>query len=307
MLKNFKPIIQDIPMIFAEDVYLLSDSGNVLSGRHRGEPIKNVFALIDSSGLELIRDNMFFAGLKPLLLVDSTKGPILIDTSFFGTYRTFIAIIPHFSRAEILAIVKEKLNSIVKSNGNLKDELEICCGIDFDISHDGFAERLLNTHRGIYYYRTHGRTNGELSMLMSEIAFDFSTFCGCDLQINIQGAGLFEMKNDLCIDSYIFALTSLLLLARNYSLSTRAKMDVYFDPMGIYFEFGFEIANEFRRKSLLREAEEAKNFSFRASSRLFDCDYYQNERAFAVRCYPWFKHPNSSNIKEKRREFIYNL
>ena len=50
-----------------------------------------------------------------------------------------------------------------------------------------------------------------------------------------------------------------------------------------------------------------KNFKFRASSRLFECDYYQNERAFAVRCYPWFKHPNSADLKEKKREFIYNL
>ena len=307
MLKKFTPIIQDAPTVFAEDVYLLADSGKMLCGRHQDMPIKDVFALIDTDEFAFIRENMFFSGLKPLLLVDSQIGPIFIDNSLFGSYRTFVAIIPHFSRGETLSLVKGKLKSIVYPSDRMKKELELCVDIAFDDSHEEFAERLLTTHRGAYYYRVHGRTNGEISMMMSEIAYDFSRFCGCELEINISGVGLFEMKNDLCIDSYLFALSSLLFLARNYSLRSRARMDVFFDELGIYFEFGFELSREFQGKVLSKEALELKNFSFRASSHLFECEYYQNERVFAVRCYPWFKHPNSADIKEKKREFIYNL
>ncbi len=307
MLKNFKPITQDAPIIFSEDVYLFTDSGKVLTGRHGREALKDVFSLIDSNELSFIYDNMFFAGLRPLLLVDSSIGPIFIDDSLFGAYRLLIAIIPHFSRDEILTIVKNNLNSIVLPSPNMKSELEWEYNIALDASHDEFAARLLATHRGASHYRVHGRTNGEISMMMSEIACDFSRFCGCELEFNLFGVGLFEIKNDLCVDSYIFALTSLLFLARNYSINAKARMDVFFDEMGVYFEFGFEVADEFKSLSLLQEAKELKNFKFRASSRLFDCDYFQNDRVFAVRGYPWFKHPNSADLKEKRREFIYNL
>ena len=305
MLKRFNPIIQDEPTIFAEDVYLITDAGKVLSGRHGGEELKDVFAFICDDELTFIRENMFFSGLKSLLLVDSKVGPIFIDNSLFGSYRTFIAIIPHFSKEETLSIVQNKLKSIVIPSERMKFEVEHCNSVAFDNSHENFVERLLSTHRGAYYYRVHGRTNGEISMMMSEIAYDFSRFCGCELEVNTSGVGLFEMKNDLCIDSYIFALSSLLFLARNYSLHGKAKMDVFFDEMGVYFELGFELSSEFQGKVLLQDAIEVKNFKLRASSRLFECDYYQNERVFAVRCYPWFKHPDSADIKEKRREFIY--
>lgn len=307
MHKKFKPIIQDKPIIFYENVYLFTDSGKVLTGRHSGEALKNIFSLIDSKEFEFIRENMFFSGLKPLLLVDSAKGPIFIDNSLFGSYRLLIAIIPHFSREEALAVIKRQLGNIVFASDKMKTELELCCDFSFDDSHEEFAEVLLNTHRGASYYRVHGRTNGEISAMMGEIAYDFSRFCGCELDFTAQGVGFFEMKNDLCVDSYIFALASLLFLARNYSSRNKARLDVFFDEMGLYFEFGFEIGEEFRRKILSYEAEEMKNFKFRASSRLFDCDCYQNDRAFAVRCYPWFKHPSSADIKAKRKEFIYNL
>ena len=307
MLRKFKPIIQSDPMLFNEDIYLLTDSGKTLTGRHGLNPIKDVFSLMDADEISFVLDNMFFAGLHPLLLVNSKIGPIFIDDSLFGSYRLLIAIIPHFSRSEIFAMAKGNLKSITLPSSSIKLELECEYNIALDDTHNNFIEMLLTTHRGAYYYRVHGKTNGEISMMMSEIAYDFSRFCGCNLEFNSYGAGLFEMKNDLCIDSYIFALVNLLSFARNYSMDRSAKMDVFFDEMGIYFEFGFEIANEYKSLSLLQEAKEMKNFKTRASSRLFDCDYYQNERAFAVRGYPWFKHPNSADLKERRKEFIYDL
>lgn len=307
MLKNFNPIIQDKPILFNEDVYLINEAGKVLTGRHGGKNLKDIFSFVEESEFSFIRDNMFFAGLHPLLLVDSSKGPIFIDDSLFGSYRLFVAVIPHFSKSEILAMVKNRLRSIVLPSPKMKAELELEYQIVFDDSHTDFIDTLFATHRGVYYYQVRGRTNGEISMKMSEIAYDFSRFCGCELELNIEGVGLFEMKNDLCVDSYIFALVSLLFAARNYSSSRKARMDIFFDEMGVYFEFGFELASEFRLMPILRDAKEMKNFKFWASSRLFDCEYYQNERAFAVRGYPWFKHPNSADLKERKREFIYNI
>lgn len=307
MLNKFNPITQDTPIVFNEDVYLITDSGKVLAGRHGGEPIKNIFSLTLPSELTFVYDNMFFAGLQPLLLIDSETGPIFIDDSLFGSHRLLIAIIPHFSRAEVLAIVKEKLSSIVLASPLMKEELKWDYYISFDTSHQEFAERLINTHRGPFYYRVHGRTNGDLSMMISEVVYDYSSFCGCELEFNVHNIGLFEMKNDLSTDALIFALVSLLFIAREYSTSRRAKMDLFFDEMGIYFEFGFELASEHREKPLIKESELLKNFKFWASSRLFECDYYQNNRAFAVRGFPWFVHPNSADIKEPKKEFIYNL
>ena len=307
MLKTFNPIIQDTPTLFNEDIYLFSDSGKVLACRNAEKPIRNIFSLIDDEELEFIRENMFFAGLHPLLLVDSSVGPIFIDDSLFGTYRTFLAIIPHFSDEEVFSIVKEKLKPIVLLSPKIKSIIADSSDLELQEAYEDFANMLLMTHRGAYYYRVHGLTNVDLSIMMSEIAYDFSKFCGCEIKLDITGVGLFEMKNDLCIDSYIFALISFLFLARNYSLRRSARMDIFFDEMGIYFDFGFEISSEFRRLSLIKEADELKNFAFRASSRLFDCDYFQNDRIFATRVYPWFRHPDSADLKEPKRKFIYNL
>lgn len=305
MLKKFYPILDDTPTLFSEDVYLFTDSGRTLTGRHQGKPLENVFDLIDIKEYAFVRENMLFSGLQPLLLVDSKIGPILIDNSLFGSYRLLIAIIPHFSSIETLAIIKRELKSLVLPSPNIKGELEQEYNIAFDIYHQEFANRIIKIHRGTYYYRVHGKTNGELSMMVSEIAHDYSEFCGCQLELAVSGVGLFEAKNALCVEPYIFALTSLLFLARNYSKCGKAKMDIFFDEMGIYFEYGFEIASDFDGD--LQESEELKNFKAGASSRLLDCDYYQNGRVFAVRVYPWFKHPDSADIKERRKEFIYNL
>ena len=84
-------------------------------------------------------------------------------------------------------------------------------------------------------------------------------------------------------------------------------MDIFFDELGVYFELGFELAEEYRSTALRTISPELKNFAFRADCRLFDCNFYQNDRAFAVRAYPWFKHPDSADIKEKKKEFIYNI
>ncbi len=307
MLKKFNPILQYAPILFHEDVYLFTDSGSVLTGRHGGKQLNNIFDLIDADEYAFVRENMFFSGLQPLLLVESEIGPILIDNSLFGNYRLLMAIIPHFSSLETLAIIKSKLKSIVLSSPSMTEKLKQEHYVEFDSSHEEFADRLIRIHRGVYYYRVHGKTNGELSMMMSEISHDYSDFCGCQLELTVNGVGLFEMKNDLCVDSYLFALTSLLFLARNYSRSGRAKMDIFFDEMGVYFEYGFEIANDYDGILLLQESNELKNFKFAASSRLLDCDYYQNGRVFAIRVYPWFKHPDSADIKERRKKFIYNI
>lgn len=306
MLRKFNPLIENKPKIFSEDVYLFTDSGKVLTGRQKNGNIKNIFSLVDSRDLGFVRENMFFSGLKPLLLVESSKGPIFIDNSLFGSYRLLVGIIPHFSREETLAIVQNQLSSITFPSPTLKNELKIKREMLFDEFSNKFAERLLLTHRGAYYYRVHGRTNADIAIMLSEMAYDFSDFYGCEIDLSVSGVNLYEMKNAFCVDSYAFALTSLLPLARNYSIAVKAKMDVFFNEMGIYFEFGFELDDEYKGKSLFDVAEELKNFRFRASSRLFECDYYQNERAFAVRGYPWFRHPNSADIKEKRKEFIYN-
>ena len=307
MLKKFNPMLEDMPTLYNEDVYLFVDSGRVISGRHGGAAVKNIFDLIDDYEYAFVRENMLFSGLKPLLLVQSKIGPIFIDNSLFGSYRLLIAIVPHFSSLETLALMKSKLQNIVLPSKNIKVELEQNNHLEFDSSHEEFVNRLIGIHRGAYYYRVHGRTNGELSMMMSEIAYDYSEFCGCLLELTVNGVGLFEMKNNLCVDSYLFALTSLLFLARNYSKSGKAKMDIFFDKMGVYFEYGFEIASDYDGILLLQESEELKNFKLSASSRLLDCDYYQSGRVFAIRVYPWFKHPDSADIKERRREFIYNI
>ena len=82
-------------------------------------------------------------------------------------------------------------------------------------------------------------------------------------------------------------------------------MKLLFDELGVSFEFGFKLAKEYASVELSREAPELVEFLRSASARFFTCHTYQDDRAFALRGYPWRREPNSSDLKEPDPELIY--
>ena len=94
--------------------------------------------------------------------------------------------------------------------------------------------------------------------------------------------------------------------ARYYSATREAQINIVFDKMGICVEFGFKIAKEYRQLILSRESKALMHFAKHSESRLFLCNFYQTEDEYAVKTYPWYKNPNSSDLKEKKPRLIYN-
>ncbi len=306
MHKRYTNTLIDTPILLFDDAYLCDDAGNVFAFRAGAEKVKNIFSIVDSEDMACIRENALFYGLKPLLLVNSSLGPIFVDCSLFADYRLFVGIVPYFKANEILALTRTYLNSIVKPSALLKRRLEEISNIDLTEHHIEFANRISELYRGESYYRVHGRTNAELAIMMSEIARAHSTFWGCDLDIYTVGVREFDLQNEPSIKSFIFALVSLCTLARNYSAHRSARLELIFEERGVYFEFGFPIAEEFRKTILSKEAPELINFMRNSEMRFFECICAQDDKAIAIRGFPVHRIPDSGDLKERKQKLIYN-
>ena len=196
------------------------------------------------------------------------------------------------SRAQVSGAIKEKYLQGVT--------------VELDEDHNEFIKTLMSMHREEVYYNTHGKSNGEIAVMMSDMAFAWSEFYGCSIQVDVTGTDDYETANKLCIDSYVFTLSSLFSLTRDYSATREAQINIVFDKMGICVEFGFKIAKEYRQLILSRESKALMHFAKHSESRLFLCNFYQTEDEYAVKTYPWYKNPNSSDLKEKKPRLIYN-
>lgn len=305
MNKKSTPIAK-MPVVFDESVYLCDASGNVLLSRQGSAlKIKNIFGLLPESEKSFLRDNLFFYGLKPLALMDSEVGAMIIDCTLFSKFRTVIAIIPEFSIEELSHLVKNELSYVLKTSPRMK---EIVGAIPNEISTDArgrFVEGLLSTHPTESNMSFFGKDNAEIAVIMSDLAFSLSGFYGAALEISVVGADDFDMANMPCMTSYIFALSACLLAAREYSANRGARLKLVFDEMGVCMELGFKLAEEYRSIELSRSSEGISHLLRSADSRLFICNAYQDEKAFAISAYPWVREPNSSDLKERKPELIY--
>lgn len=305
MNKKLTPIAK-LPTVFDESVYLCDASGKVLLSRQGSAPkIKNIFELLPESEKSFLRDNLLFYGLKPLALVDSKVGAIIIDCLLFAKYRTAVAIIPDFSIEELSRIVKSDLSYILKMSPSMK---EIIGAISNEASigtRERFIDGLLSIHPTESYMSFYGKDNAEIAVMMSDLAFSLSGFYGAALEVSVVGANDFDMANMPCMTSYIFALSACLLAAREYSANRAARLKLIFDEMGVCMELGFKLAEEYRSIELSRRSEGISHLLRSADSRLFICNAYQDEKAFVISAYPWVREPNSSDLKERKPELIY--
>lgn len=305
MNRNFTPLAR-APRIYEENVYLCDSSGKVLASRSSGDvKIRNVFELLPESEKSFLRDNLLFYGIKPLALVDSRLGPILIDCSLFGQFRSVVAIVPRFDKTDLAPLSRNELFMILKLSPRMKEVLSPYFDKDCSDGHARFCESLLSIHRGEGYYSFFGKNSAEIAVMMSDLAFAIGDFCGAELEVSVIGADDFDIANMPCMTSFSYALTTLTLLARKYSATRGAKMRLIFDEMGVFFEFGFPLASEYSKIELSREAPELVEFLCSADSRFFICHSYQDDRAFAVRGYPWVREPSSSDLKLPKPELIY--
>lgn len=298
---------EDTPVLFNDEIYFFDVSGDFLTCRAAGVVVpKNLHSILEDDEQQLLRDNIFFYGLRPLLLLDSSLGPIFVDCSLCPFYGLLVAIVPHFSIAEILALANGELSDLIQMSPAIKKLMENRPEVELYEEHRAFESRLLATHRGGPYYRTHGKTNAELAIMLSEIAHDIACLYGCELEIITEELREYDLESDPSPEAFRFAISELCMLARRYSSNRSARLYIVFGEKVIYFEFGFMLATEYRNIKLIEKARELKHFTKRADMCLFDYYYKQDEKVFALRGFPVRRRPDSSSLKASRTEFIYD-
>ena len=96
------------------------------------------------------------------------------------------------------------------------------------------------------------------------------------------------------------------ILAINYASHRSADIRIRFDELGIYFDAVIDLATDFANLDLKTNAGELENLIARADERIFDHVCKQEGGRFVFRGFPWLRMPDSADLKEKKREFIYN-
>ena len=247
MLRKFNPILDEDPTVFVEDVYVVTRTGKVLASRQGTKrKIDNFLALMGRSEREFVRKNALMSAFYPLLLVRSSQGLMLLDFSLFISKKMFVAVIPRISEEKLLSACKSQFSSIVYPSPALKERLETAEVLEFDEDQEAFCKNLGALCRANRLYRVHGLTNVELNDLITDVAIDICNFVGCRIDFDVRGIGIFEMKNELCLDSLRCMLISVGFAVRDLSADRRGQGTIIFDEMGIILRIGFEISDEYK-------------------------------------------------------------
>ena len=308
MLKRSGNVLDNDPIIFAEDVYLFTDKGELLTGRYSlKRKIRNAFSLISPEDVRLIKEHMSFPGFRPLVLVDSLEGPMIFDFSLYPKFGLMIGIFPYISREDLLILSSNELSRRIILSDAIKGEAQRYVGHTASEGALAFAERVLSVKRSCENYTFILKTNSEVFSSMLDIVESFGSFYGCRFELSFDKiCDDFEPKNNFCFESFAFSLISLLFLARNYSAHREAKLKICVDDMGFYYDLGFEMAEQYREQAIIGTAPVLKHLMSKAEDRMFTCFCIQKNGEFVLRAFPWLRTPDSADLKERRERFIYD-
>lgn len=304
MQRKFNSFTDGSPLLFYEDVYLLDKCGNVILYRQGFDrKIKNIYEIIDRDELDFIKDNITFSNINPLLLVSANDGLVFLDLSLLSKKGIWIAIIPHFSREKTLEIIKLGC-SFVLSSPKIQKELQFSIKRDLSDNERIFANRLKMLYRAeIYNSQTHGKTNIELADMMLELVYNFSSFIGCEVECNVCGISIFELKNELCIYSYKFMLFLLCFASYVYSENRCAKIDIHFDKMGIFMNVSFEVDDIYLNTNFDTMTWLNNLINYAKDDKLL-LEYTQNNKEILLCGYLWQYSADYEHIKKKSANII---
>ena len=226
MIKRDNLFCDDLVKVFYEDLYLVDSTGRVISSREGSDRgIQNIFSIFtDSKEMTFLRDNVLIPGRHSFFLLSTCEGPVLLYCPLFLKKRVFLAIIPRISEGEVLSLIKNSLSTLILASPRMAEKLNEVSSFELNDQSRAFGRGLVAMHRLKSYSDTHGKTNDELAEMILDVSASIMDYLGCEIDWEIKGLGIFEMKNEICFDSYQHLLIALCLLIREYSSARSAKL-----------------------------------------------------------------------------------
>ena len=306
MLGKLTPILDENPLIFYEDLYFVGKSGNILACRQGSDKnVKNIFELLPKNELDFVHKNILFSNFHPLLLVKSVEGAMILDFSLFLSKGVFIVIVPHLSEDKLLSVCKERFSTKICPSSSMKEHFDAAEILESDDEQMAFINRLNSVFCANSFYEVIGLTNVELVDLILDISHSICNFVGCEMNFEVCGLDMFEIKNELSLDSLRCMLTSLSFAIRNYSADRSGVATIKFNEIGISLHVNFEIAEEYLDLDLASYVPELNYLVNDLRLDPLSCVLEQKENAFYATGYLWNIPGDYEHIKKDLAEFKY--
>lgn len=309
MIKRDNLFFDNILYTFSDDLYLADVAGRVVAAREeKSRGITNIFSILDNYLEEqFFRNNVFALGRETFMLLSTAQGPMFINNILFVKKRVIVAIIPNIPEDELYSLIKEHFGVIVWPSPKIKEKIARTPIIKMTKRSREVGRTLALIHNLKFYHHNYGNTNDELAEMMLDIAHSMMDITGCEFEWDVKGIGMFEMRNDICFESYTHILLAMSMMVREYSACRRGKGTIFFGTYGVSFRVSFDIA-QIHSEGLLREKSKviAHLLGYQRMGGTI-IDFIQDNGTFTFNAFPWKDIVESEYIKSEPKEFIYDI
>ena len=309
MIKRDNLFFDNTLYTFNEDLYFVDMLGRVVASREeKSRGIKNIFAILDSYQEEnFFRKNILLTGKEVFMLLSTTQGPMILYCPLFVKKRVIIAIIPNIPEHELLSLIKEHFFAVMCISPKMKEKLRETPIVEMSKRSRGVGRILALINDFRFYRHNFWNTNDELAEMMLDIANAMIDITGCEFEWDVKDIGMFEMRNEICFESYTHILFVMFLMAREYSADRSGKATIFFGIYGVSVRISFKIA-EIHSEGLLRDKSKAiaHLLSYQRMGGTI-IDFNQENGIFTFNAFPWREFVETAYIKSEPKEFIYDI
>ena len=244
---------------------------------------------------------------RPLILMNSRSGYVLIDKTLYPRFGILITIIPKLAPQELMGAIASCLH-LVDISALSEEEKSRISLVDCDELNTAqcvFASEILSIYGVLTEFAERSTMPEDILDWSRDMARTISSSFGFEMKCGDLSFPDVDERNRMCSASYYLSILGFLVIARKYSASKVINLKLHFDEYGIRCDFSFEVASEYL------ECEPIKKLSLRAKNLYGVADrhdlilYYTQENGiFTTIVFPWVVEPDSSDIKKKLRDFI---
>ncbi len=292
--------------IYSQDILIFTAQGTTLYNKTGVCQYKSIQDLLFARDFAILKDILRGFDHKPLVLMNSKEGCVLIDKMLYSRFGLLIVTIPKLAPEELLGAVATCLD-LVNINALSEEEKLYAVSVDRDELNKeqrAFASGIFRLYTSFTEFDEYEDSPDETMSWMREVVQNISDSFNYDFECRIGSFVDVDGYNKLCPASFYLSTIAFLLVAIKYSARKIANITLHYDENGAYCDFNFEVSSKYCDRDIILTSSNIQKFcSFADKNHLILCFEQEND-TFSMRTYPWIREPDSADIKRKKKDFI---